>query len=195
MTPPYTACVLQPRYPITTERLLLRPFTPADLDAVHAYESRPDVARYLYWEPRDRDTSRTFLDKKTTRTALRDEGDALDLAVTLPRTGDVIGSVLLIWTSKQHRQGEIGYILHPDHHGHGYAAEAARAMLHLGFTGLGLHRITGRLDARNTASARVLEKLRMRREATLIDNEYVKGEWASEAIYAILDTEWTAQAT
>ncbi|MDP4505135.1 GNAT family N-acetyltransferase [Nonomuraea turcica] len=187
--------MFQPRYPITTERLLLRPFTPADLDAVHAYESRPDVARYLYWEPRDRDSSRTFLDKKITRTAVREEGDALDLAVTLPRTGDVIGSVLLIWTSKQHRQGEIGYILHPDHHGHGYAAEAACAMLHLGFTGLGLHRITGRLDARNTASARVLEKLRMRREATLIDNEYVKGEWASEAIYAILDTEWTAQAT
>ncbi|TMR00816.1 GNAT family N-acetyltransferase [Nonomuraea turkmeniaca] len=190
--------MLQPRYPITTERLLLRPFTDADLDAVHAYESRPDVARYLYWEPRDRDTSRTFLDKKITRTALRDEGDALDLAITLRPTGQatghstgpVIGSVLLIWTSKEHRQGEIGYILHPDHHGHGYAAEAAREMLHLGFHDLGLHRITGRLDARNTASARVLEKLGMRHEATLIDNEYVKGEWASEAIYAILDTEW-----
>jgi RimJ/RimL family protein N-acetyltransferase len=196
MTPPYTACVLQPRYPITTERLVLRPFTEADLDAVHAYESRPDVARYLYWEPRDRDTSRTFLDKKITRTALHDEGDALDLAITLrhdgPHKGHVIGSVLLIWTSKEHRQGEIGYIIHPDHHGHGYAAEAARVMLHLGFHDLGLHRITGRLDARNTASARVLEKLHMRREATLIENEFVKGEWASEAVYAILDSEWAA---
>ncbi|MGI5291007.1 GNAT family N-acetyltransferase [Nonomuraea polychroma] len=192
--------MLQPRYPLTTERLVLRPFTEADLDAVHAYESRPDVARYLYWQPRDRDTSRTFLDKKITRTALHDEGDALDLAITLrhaspdngPHHGRVIGSVLLMWTSKEHRQGEIGYILHPDHHGHGYAAEAARVMLHLGFHDLGLHRITGRLDARNTASARVLEKLRMRREATLIDNEFVKGEWASEAVYAILDTEWAA---
>lgn len=182
--------MLQPRYPITTPRLLLRPFTADDLDAVNAYESRPDVTRYLYWEPRDRDTSRTFLDKKITRTALREEGDALDLAVTLRHTGHVIGSVLLIWTSKENRQGEIGYILNPDHHGHGYAPEAAREMLRLGFADLGLHRITGRLDARNTASARVLEKLRMRREATLIENEYVKGEWASEAVYAILDREW-----
>jgi RimJ/RimL family protein N-acetyltransferase len=188
--------VLQPRYRITTDRLVLRPFTEADHDAVHAYESRPDVARYLYWQPRDRDTSRTFLDKKITRTALHDEGDALDLAITLrhddPHKGHVIGSVLLIWTSKEHRQGEIGYILHPDHHGHGYAAEAARVMLHLGFHDLGLHRITGRLDARNTASARVLEKLHMRHEATLIENEFVKGEWASEAVYAILDSEWAA---
>jgi RimJ/RimL family protein N-acetyltransferase len=183
--------VLNPHYPIITERLCLRPFTAGDLEAVHAYESRPDVARYLYWHPRDRDTSRGFLDKKITHTALREEGDALDLAVTLRHTGTLIGSVLLIWTSKEHRQGEIGYILHPDHHGRGYAAEAAREMLRLGFTGLGLHRITGRLDARNTASARVLEKLHMRREATLIDNEYVKDEWSSETIYAILDREWT----
>lgn len=64
-------------------------------------------------------------------------------------------------------------------------------MLRLGFDGLNLHRITGRLDARNTASARVLEKLGMRREAHLIDNEHVKGEWASELIYAMLAREWT----
>ncbi|TMR88816.1 GNAT family N-acetyltransferase [Nonomuraea basaltis] len=184
--------MLKPHYPITTDRLRLRPFTPDDLDAVHAWESRPDVTRYLYWETRDRDTSRTLLDKKITRTALHDEGDALDLAITLRHTGTLIGSALLVWTSRQHRQGEIGYVLHPDHHGHGYAPEAAREMLRLGFADLGLHRITGRLDARNTASARVLEKLGMRHEATLIDNEIVKGEWSSEAVYAILETEWAA---
>ncbi|MEV0235981.1 GNAT family N-acetyltransferase [Nonomuraea sp. NPDC050786] len=183
--------MLKPDYPITTERLLLRPFTPHDLDAIHAYESRPDVARYLYWEPRDRETTRTFLDKKITRTSLLNEGDAIDLAVTLRHTGQLIGQSLLIWTSKQHCQGEIGYVLHPDHHGHGYAPEAAREMLRLGFDHLGLHRITGRLDARNTASARVLEKLGMRHEATLIENELVKGEWSSETIYAMLDSEWT----
>ncbi|MEW9550630.1 GNAT family N-acetyltransferase [Nonomuraea sp. NPDC050783] len=182
---------LQPAYPITTPRLTLRPFTLDDLDAVHAYESRPDVTRYLYWHPRDRDTSREALAKKAIRTAIHREGDGLDLAITLRGSGHLIGSALLIWTSREHRQGEIGYVLHPGHHGHGYATEAAREMLRLGFTGLHLHRITGRLDARNTASARVLTKLGMRHEATLIDNEYVKGEWASEAVHAILETEWT----
>ncbi|MBF8194110.1 GNAT family N-acetyltransferase [Nonomuraea sp. K274] len=183
--------MLKPRYPITTTRLHLRPFTPGDLDALHAYESRPDVARHLTWEPRDRDTSSTYLDKKITRTELHDEGDALDIAITLRATGTLIGNCVLIWTSRRHRQGEIGYVLHPDHHGHGYATEAAREMLRLGFDDLHLHRITGRLDARNTASARVLEKLHMRREATLVDNEHLKGEWTSETIYAILEHEWT----
>jgi RimJ/RimL family protein N-acetyltransferase len=183
--------VLKPHYPLTTDRLHLRPFTPHDLNALNAYESLPEVTRYLYWEPRDRPTTQTFLDKKITRTTLLDEGDAIDLAITLRTTGELIGNTLLIWTSRQHRQGEIGYVLHPHHHGHGYAPEAAREMLRLGFTDLNLHRITGRLDTRNTASARVLEKLGMRHEATLIDNEIVKGEWTSETIYAMLHTEWT----
>jgi RimJ/RimL family protein N-acetyltransferase len=64
-------------------------------------------------------------------------------------------------------------------------------MLRLGFDELGLHRIVGRLDARNTASARILEKLGMRREARLVDNERVKGEWATELVYAMLESEWT----
>ena len=48
----------------------------------------------------------------------------------------------------------------------------------------------GRLEPRNVASARVLEKLGMRKEGELVENEWVKGEWQSEAVYAILDREW-----
>jgi RimJ/RimL family protein N-acetyltransferase len=191
MTLLYTSSVLKPAYPITTDRLLLRPFTPGDLTALHAYESLPEVARYLYWEPRDLDAVRAFLDRKITRAAILEEGDPLDLAVTLRESGELIGTTLLVWTSRDHRQGEIGYVLNPAHHGHGYATEAAREMLRLGFDELGLHRIVGRLDARNTASARVLEKLGMRREARLVDNERVKGEWATELVYAMLESEWT----
>ncbi|MFI6317199.1 GNAT family N-acetyltransferase [Nonomuraea sp. NPDC050556] len=182
--------MLTPTYPITTDRLTLRPFTPQDLHSLHAYEALPDVARYLYWEPRDLEATRTALEKRITRIALADEGDALDLAITLRESGEHIGSCVLIWTSKEHRQGEIGYILNPTAHGNGYAAEAAREMLRLGFDQLGLHRIVGRLDGRNTASARVLEKLGMRREAHLVQNEIVKGEWTDEIIYAMLAEEW-----
>lgn len=48
----------------------------------------------------------------------------------------------------------------------------------------------GRVEARNVASARVLEKLGMRREAHLFENDLVKGEWPSELLYAIIDREW-----
>ena len=60
----------------------------------------------------------------------------------------------------------------------------------IAFDDLGLHRVIGRLEARNAASARVLEKLGMRLEAHLVENEWVKDEWQSELVYAILDREW-----
>jgi RimJ/RimL family protein N-acetyltransferase len=59
---------------------------------------------------------------------------------------------------------------------------------------MGLHRVIGRTEARNVGSARVLEKLGMRREAHLVENEYVKGEWQSELVYALLDREWRTAA-
>jgi RimJ/RimL family protein N-acetyltransferase len=65
-------------------------------------------------------------------------------------------------------------------------------LLRLGFDELGLHRIVGRLDARNAASARLLQRLGMRSEAHLVENEYVKGEWTDEAVYALLASEWRA---
>ena len=77
------------------------------------------------------------------------------------------------------------------HQGNGYATEAARPLLDWAFGDLALHRVIGRTEARNTGSARVLEKLGMRREAHLVENEWVKGEWQSELVYAILDREWS----
>jgi RimJ/RimL family protein N-acetyltransferase len=67
-----------------------------------------------------------------------------------------------------------------------------REMLRLAFDDLALHRVIGRLDARNTASVAVLERLGMRREAHLVSNEYVKGEWCDEYDYALLADEWRA---
>ncbi|SCL29923.1 GNAT family N-acetyltransferase [Micromonospora inyonensis] len=182
--------MLIPDFPIRTERLDLRPFTEGDFAALHAYQSRADVARYLYWEPHDEQATREALARKCRRTALRNSGDVLNLAVVVRETGQLVGDVLLCWVSVEHRQGEVGYVFHPEHGGRGYATEAARMMLEIGFDLLGLHRIVGRLDARNTASAGVLERLGMRREAHLRESELVKGEWTDEMVYAMLAAEW-----
>lgn len=189
----YPAGVLNPDYPIRTERLDLRPFTEDDLEALHAYQSRADVARYLYWEPYDELATREALARKRRRVALRTTGDVLNLAVVVRETRQLVGDVLLCWVSAEHRQGEVGYVFHPEHGGNGYATEAARMMVEIGFDLLGLHRIVGRLDARNTASARVLERLGMRREAHLRDSEFVKGEWTDEVVYAMLEDEWESR--
>lgn len=180
--------------PIATERLVLRPFTPDDLEDLYAIRSRPDVVRYLYWEVNSCDEVRETLRRKAEMTRLSEEGDALTLAITSPgakgtSTG-VVGEVTLWWRSVEYRQGEIGYILHPDHHGRGLATEAASAMLDLAFGELGLHRVYGRTDARNTASAALMRRLGMRQEAHFIQNEWFKGEWGDELIFALLETEW-----
>ena len=180
----------EPSGPLETERLLLRPYTPDDFDALLAMHSRPDVARYLYWEPRTEAEVRTTLEKKVASRAIRSEGDVLAFAVVLKATDEVVADVVLQLISEEHRQGEVGFIVHPDHQGHGYATEASRALLRLGFEDLKLHRVIGHLEARNAASARVLEKIGMRREAHFVENEYVKGEWQSGIVYAILDREW-----
>jgi RimJ/RimL family protein N-acetyltransferase len=178
--------------PIETERLLLRPFVTEDFDAVFSMQSRPDVARYLYWDARDEDEVRDALEKKVAGTAIRSEGDAVFLAAVLTSTGELVGDMVVHLLSQEHSTAEIGFIVHPDHHGHGYATEAARPLLKLAFEDVQVHRVIGRVEPRNVASARVLEKLGMRQEAHLIENEFVKGEWQSELIYAMLDREWRA---
>lgn len=183
--------VLRPTYPIKTARLNLRPFTRGDLSAFHAIHSHAEVARYLYWEPHTRAQSAEALARKTGSDALTEPGQTLALAVELADTKELIGDLTLHWTSAEHDSGEIGVILNPRHHGRGYAAEAARELFKLGFDGLGLHRIFGRCDARNIASASLMEGLGMRREAHLRENERVKGEWTDELVYAMLATEWT----
>jgi RimJ/RimL family protein N-acetyltransferase len=184
---------VKPHYPLLTERLLLRPFATTDFEALLAIQSRADVARYLYWDPRTSAEVREALAAKARATAIVSEGDSISLAAELRATGELIGDCSLHWTSAEHRQGEIGFVFHPDHHGRGYATEAAEALLGLAFDELRLHRVVGRLEARNAASARVLERLGMRQEAHLVENEHVKGEWQSEVIYALLDREWASR--
>jgi RimJ/RimL family protein N-acetyltransferase len=182
--------VALPAFPIETERLLLRPFDAGDEAAFAAMHGREDVTRYLYFGARSADEAREVLARKAAGTRLDEEGDALELAAVLRDDGTLVGDLSLFYRSKLHRQAEVGYLFHPDFHGRGLATEATEAMLRIAFESAGFHRVYGRLDGRNAASARVLEKAGMRREAHLVENEWVKGEWTDEVIYAVLDREW-----
>jgi RimJ/RimL family protein N-acetyltransferase len=161
-----------------------------DLDALNAFQSRADVARYLYWGPRSRAESAAALAKRVHSSTLQKEGQILAIAVELASTGRLIGDLTLEYLNSEHRQGEVGFVFHPDHHGKGLAAEAVTELLRLGFEELGLHRIIGRCDGRNTASANLMERLGMRKDAHLRENEIVKGEWTDELVFAMLEYEW-----
>ena len=186
--------MLRPTYPILTERLLLRPFTDDDFDSLLAIQRREDVTRYLYWGPRTPDQVREMLDRRKRMTAIVDEGQGIDLVGASRESGTMIGHFSLQWVSREHQLGEIGFVIHPDHHGKGYGTEAARVLLGLGFDGLGLHRVIGRCDGRNAASARLMARLGMRQEAWFRENEWIKGEWTDELVYAMLADEWRARA-
>ena len=185
--------MLRPTFPIETERLRLRPYRADDLDALHAIQSKAEVVRYLYWGVRTRDAVRDDLARRIRQDAIDREGDKLILALERRDGAGLVGDVNLVWVSREHRQGEIGFVLHPDHHGRGFAAEGAAVLLRLGFETLGLHRIIGRCDGRNVASVRVMEKLGMRREAHFRQNERVKGEWTDEIVCALLADEWASR--
>lgn len=188
-------------YPVRTARLLLRPLGEGDVDDLLAYRSRPDVCRWVPFEPMSRDAVLDRIRKQWSRHQLTDEGQAITLGVELPapgageggrprQRGTVIGDVMLAWHSRRHAAGEIGYVLHPDHGGQGLASEAVRALLDVAFVTYGLHRVIARIDARNLSSLRLAERLGMRREAHLRENEWFKGAWSDEIDFAVLDREW-----
>jgi RimJ/RimL family protein N-acetyltransferase len=182
------------RYRAETERLVLRPYSLADYDAFHDLHGRDDVARYLPWETRDAEASRKALERHQT-VVLDKDADGMTLAGFDKVSGRLVGEFVLFLRSVEHRGGEVGYVLHPDFWGRGLATEGARAMLEIGFDLMGMHRIIARIDARNSGSAAVLERLGMRREALLVKNEWFKGEWGDEADYALLDEEWASSGT
>ncbi|CAH0259130.1 Spermidine N(1)-acetyltransferase [Microbacterium oxydans] len=183
---------LAPDYPIRTERLLLRPIVIDDAAAMHAYKSDADVVRYVPYAPLELAEVERRIATTWSNTRFAQHGDAVCLAVEERATGELIGDVVLFWRSEVDRAGEVGYIFDPRSAGRGFATEAVGALLALGFDGLGLHRISARIDERNTASARVVERLGFRQEARLVDSEWFKDEWSTLLIFGLLDDEWRA---
>ena len=179
-----------PEYPIETERLLLRPHRLGDLDDLLVYHSDPEVVRYIPWPARTRAETESALANRTRQGIVFEPGQWLVLAIVLREQNRVIGEVLLKYDDETDARGELGYAMARDVAGNGYGTEAARAVLALGFGSFGLHRIVARLDARNGASARLLERLGMRREAFHLSATFFKGEWTDDLVYAITAEEW-----
>src|SRR5439155_6832123 len=135
-----------------TGRLRIRPYRADDLDSVMSIFGRADVSRYLNWEPMDREAATALLERRLKQTRIEHEGEGLGLVVAERETDRFVGEVVLRLMSEASRQGEIGWSIHPDAQARGYATEAAREMLRLGFEELGLHRIVAECDPRNEAS-------------------------------------------
>lgn len=171
---------------IQTERLILRPMTEDDLDSLVYVANDPDVAAntrtFLY--PFTRADAEARWERQREK---RESGDALNFAIALKTPGDepnpVVGNAGL-HLDKKNDSAEIGYMIAKDHRGHGYATEAARALINWGFDTLGLNRITAAYLARNPASGRIIQNLGMvpegvRRQVTKKGDAYEDEIWFS----------------
>jgi RimJ/RimL family protein N-acetyltransferase len=179
---------------LLTDRLRLRRYREDDLDRFAAIQSLPEVARFLYLEPRSREEAEAALAKRIAGTRLEQDDDAITLAVERREDGLLLGDATLFLRSVTDRQVEVGYVFHPDAGGRGYATEATRALVDFAFQDLNAHRVFARTDARNTASAALLRRLGMRQEARFREAEIFKGDWGDELVFATLAREWSSPA-
>ncbi|GIH03686.1 N-acetyltransferase [Rhizocola hellebori] len=126
----------------------------------------------------------------TLRQTAAQEPDRKDYQLAMTLDGRIIGSCSLSGFEPRHFRAELGYMVHPDLHGHGYASEAARLMVRFGLGELGLHRIEATTAPDNAASQRVLEKIGMSYEGLARHHVLVGGHtWRDSLRYAILATD------
>lgn len=172
-----------------TGRLRLRPFMDTDADALFALHSSAHVLRY--WDsPPWSDPSRAEQFLATCR-RLADEGSGVRLAIDLVTDGTFLGWCGLSRWNPDFRSAALTYCLDEGAWGHGYATEAAGALLRWAFDTLDLNRVQAEADTRNAASARVLAKLGFVREGTLREDCVVNGDVSDSWVFGLLRREWS----
>ncbi len=174
---------------LTTERLVLRRIRPDDAEIMYRYRTDPDLCCYQGWDPENIETVHEFVAEQMAL-APDTPGTWFQFIICLGETGRMIGDCGITFPPDENQQAEIGYTLIPEHHGHGYATEAAGALLDYLFNDLGKHRVIASTDPRNAGSIAVLERLGMRKEAHHIESLWFKGGWVDDLIYAVLGREW-----
>ena len=192
---PVSALRTRVAWPVTTERLSLRPATSDDVEPVWAYRRVGDVSRWLTAAPQTLEEFRRYFDN--------DERMAKTLVIECE--GVVIGDMMLdigtpyaqteVRAQAENVQAEIGFCVAPDHAGMGYASEAVRAVLRVAFVDLGLRRVVAGCFAANEPSWRLMERVGMRRESHAVrESLHRSGEWMDGFVYALLREEWEAQS-
>ena len=173
-----------------TERLVLRAPRPEDAGRILEFRNLPEVQRWLMVTTVEPDGYGESL--------RRSAEDPHDHSVVVELDGTVIGIVFLEVEDGAGQPGKpertealLGYIVDPAYAGHGYASEAAAAMVGVAFEELGVRRVTAGCFADNLASVRILETIGMRREQHGVrDSWHADLGWVDGYSYALLAEEW-----
>lgn len=178
-------------YPVnlTGMKVALREFRGTDEDGLYALNSDDRVTRWLSYDSRTREQTRTALTGILDR-ARQEPRTEYYLAFSLPGSDQVIGAARLGLTGV--KAAKLGFLVHADRWGKGYATDAARAMITFGFRDLDLHRISAAIGPENAGSIAVVERLGFQLEGRLRDHVFTNGAWRDSILYSLLTTEWPA---
>lgn len=173
---------------LATQRLILRPLQVGDCFDMYDYAKRAEVTKYLTWSPHvDLEHTKEYLKyiKKHYRL-----GDFYDWAVVVADENRMIGTCGFTRFHFEHDSAEIGYVLHPDYHGKGYATEAVSKVIGFGFDNLLLNRIEAKYIIGNDASRRVMEKCGMHFEGVRRGEMLIKGIYRDIGVCAVLRSDF-----
>jgi RimJ/RimL family protein N-acetyltransferase len=177
---------------IATERLVLSRLLPADAPRMFAYRADLEVSRFQSWLPASLEEVQRFIDGLQS-VSFDTPGTWYQFGIRLKDSGLLVGDAGVHFPADEPRQAEIGITVTPDHQGLGIGTEAVRGLLNRLFTPPAKHRVFGSVDPRNQASVALLARVGMRQEAHFRQSLWLRGEWVDDLVFAILESEWTAQ--
>lgn len=174
---------------IETRRLILRPLTMADDEAIYAYGKDPEVTKYVLFETHASiEDSRIFISSVLDSYANATEPSTL--AIVIKSENLLIGTIGYLNWEKIHKRIEIGYASAREHWNKGYTTEAAQALVDHLFRTTDLVRIEARCEPENIGSWQVMEKIGMRCEGILRKHVFANGRHRDMKLYSILRDDW-----
>jgi RimJ/RimL family protein N-acetyltransferase len=181
--------------PLKTSRLVVRRFTPDDLDAFVKYRRLPEVAEFQDWDTDFGEVEARRVLATSPETLIDKAGEWTQLAVIESATGPLCGDIAVHFVADQPRTVELGVTLAPTYQSHGLAEEALTSVVSWLFATFELHRVFAHVDERNAAARGLLTRLGFRQEAALRDADWFKEEWTTLCIYGLLRHEWPNSTT
>jgi RimJ/RimL family protein N-acetyltransferase len=180
-------------WPKHTERLTIRPVTKDDFEAMWQIRRQESVSQWMGSAAKEFDAFAEFIGSE----------ERMGRTLVIEHDGVLIGDLMLApedpWAQVEVAdrakgvQAEIGWCLDPAAQGQGFATEAVRELIRIGFEELGLRRLVAHCFAANEASWRLMERVGMRREVhTVKESLHRSGEWMDGMSYALLAEEWSA---
>lgn len=163
---------------LETERLLLRPVSISDAEAMYEYASDEETTKYIF--PKHA----SLMDTKQSIANYFLKEPLGKYSIVLKTNNKMIGTIDLR-LEKDQPVAEIGFVLNKAYWGKGLVVEAGKALIALAFEELNLVRVFAYHDIRNLQSKRVQEKLGMTKEGTLRDFREHKGEIVTFNLYAM----------